>query len=86
MPKKIDVTVEPGGKILVDLGGDLDKGCCGCEANEINERLKRLGVETNICGVFCRLPIAQRIKAKIAGICKDSPLDKDSELEKRRIP
>lgn len=82
--KIIDVTLSEDGKLLIDLGGALDRGCCGCPANIINDKLAALGVKTKIQGIHCRIPVVDRVKAKLAGLCKDSPLDKDNELEKKR--
>lgn len=67
--KKIDVVVKDDGTMSIDLGGDLDRGCCGVEAFRLNEALLRLGVEVKIEGVLCRLSSVERMAAKAAGEC-----------------
>lgn len=67
--KKIAVKVQNSGNLTIDLGGDLDNGCCGGEAGRLNNILKEYGLEVNLQSVFCRLPTAQRVAAKFAGKC-----------------
>lgn len=88
MAKKIDVTVQPDGEVLIDLGGDLDLGCCGCEANQLHQQLAGLGVELKLRGVHCRLPETERAAAKLSGMCRwkiANPLKKDDSLAPLRI-
>ncbi len=70
--KKINVSVKDDGSMTIDLGGDLDRDCCGGEAQRLNAALKRLGVELELAGIHCRLPVSQRVTAKINGECNSS--------------
>lgn len=81
----IDLTFNPNdGQLQIDLGGDLDNGCCGCEAQKLKKALAELGLETESVGVYCRLPVSQRIAAKVKGECTLNPLDYDSSLKRKR--
>ncbi len=87
--KKIDVTVGNDGTVVIDLAGDLDNDCCGLEAERLRVILKSFGVELDVDKVYCCLSVAERVKAKMSGICKLSPLKADARakaLERRREP
>lgn len=84
---KIDVTVKGDGSVLIDLGGDLDAGCCGCEASAFHEELGRLGLRLRLKRVCCRLPETERLAAKLQGKCRwnlANPLKSDPALDERR--
>ena len=84
--KKIAVLVSHDGKELtIDLGGSLDNGCCGCAASRFNHLLAKRGIKVTTTSVACRLPIMERIKAKLAGVCHESPLDSDPSVERRLV-
>lgn len=82
--KKIAIKIEDD-NVTIDFGGDLDNGCCGCEAQALNDKLKKLGIDLKLKKVFCRLPVAERIKAKMEGRCSLSPLKVDSSLGEGRL-
>ena len=68
--KKIAVAINrKTGVITVDLGGDYDLGCCGCPARELEERHAKKGIELTLRGVYCRLPVKDRVVAKLSGKC-----------------
>ncbi len=66
----ITATFREDGRVEVDLGGDLDLGCCGCEASALHDELAALGVRLSLKKVRCRLPVAERVRAKAAGTCR----------------
>lgn len=76
---------EATGKITIDLGGDHDLGCCGCAAKEIEEELTKLGIKLNFCAVYCRLPVVERVRAKLSGECNMDPLKKRARLKNKKI-
>ena len=72
--KKITVKIDrESSKVTIDLGGDLDNGCCGGEASRLNKALADLGVSLELDNVHCRLPVLQRIKAKASEECNTLP-------------
>jgi hypothetical protein len=74
--KKISVALDSNNKLTVDLGGDLDGRCCGYESRQFKGELYKLGVETNMLNVLCRLPEDKRSIAKLSGDCNfDIPLN-----------
>jgi len=68
------------GNMIIDLGGELDKGCCGCPTKQLHEELSELGVELECIDVHCRLPIKERIAAKLGGICPFNPFLQSERL------
>jgi len=85
---KIDIIIGKEGLVSIDLGGELDKSCCGCEASTLIQDLKKMGITLKQNRVHCRLPLSERIRAKAIGVCNftiANPLKADSELAKRRI-
>lgn len=67
--KNISIKIKNDDTLSIDLGGDLNRGCCGCEARHISEELEKLGVRLKIQRINCRLPVQQRIMAKASGEC-----------------
>ncbi len=80
MQKKISAVIEENGDILIDLGGELDRACCGCPASELEENLRELGLELDCKDVHCRLPVMERVVAKVGGICGMNPLLQTDKL------
>lgn len=80
MEKKITVTIQGDNTIYIDLGGALDLGCCGCPAAELEENLRELGLDLKCVDVHCRLPVMERVVAKVGGICNMNPLLQSNEL------
>lgn len=78
--KIIRIQLDGEGTVTIDFGGELDDGCCGPESKRLSQALRALGLKMKLNGVRCRLPISQRIKAKLCGTCILNPLKADANL------
>lgn len=78
--KSIAVQLNQRGIISVDLGGELDNRCCGAESKRLRKELRALGLKMKLERVRCRLPVSQRIQAKVCRTCILNPLKADANL------